>query len=958
MLRLITLGALRVHSDDAASGKVAGQRRALALLAVIAAAGDRGVSRDKLLSIFWPESDTESARNSLRQALFTLRRDLRCETLFLGSTDLRLNRDTISSDIRDFNDAVDSRDFERAVRAYEGPFLDGIHVDGAPDFEEWADAERDRLRGCYRLAVESLAQTAAEGGDFAAAAEWWRRRAASEPLNSRVAIALVLALAQAGDRAGALRRASIHERQLREELDVRPPDEMADAVERVRTNMFPTRTRQYPATLEVDAPPALAKKRTAPRIWAALLLLFVAATITGARLFWRPAQSVPPLRNSIAVLPFDTHGADTTLRYLHEGMVDLLTPELSVGTAEHPASPQAVIGPPGGGDVGADASRESVAQLAVRLGVGRVVMGEVVGTAQHVVLRAHVLALAGGQVESEATVSGPIDSLASLADRLATQLIAGTGRLAPARASLLASAPLPALKAYVHGQAAYRDGHVEEAIRQFDIALGIDSTFAYAAIGLAEASTGDAAGYAGVLARGVRLGWMSQNHLAPADRAYLAALAGPRYPGFSSLADYYGVWQAATAAAPGYPESWFGLGDQYFHAGWILGLPHPTASAKIAFQRALELDPEFTPAIEHLLATAIRERDTAGVRRLSAQYLALDSVGAMAQFVRWRAARALHNDAAADRIAAAFDTMPMLMLRWVAEIAPYEGLAIADASRAVAARRRVGGSVAERIETALARHSLALNRGRPIEAAAVAVELAELEPDDYLNLRFPILAAMYGDGDSVTAAAAAKEMSRHFMIETVIDPTASPAARDDAREALCVLGQWRQRTDPGFAEQVSRMLRQEVAKARAPSEMLFCAILLDQLHSSTSAARLAQLDSLDSLVRTGEDLRRAMLYAPLATARGYQAAGKTEQALSAVRRRGYFGRWPYYLSTMLREESGYALSVTDTSGAICALTQYMALRLDPEPSVAVSVVRSGKLLGTLTRNRRAVACGG
>jgi DNA-binding SARP family transcriptional activator/tetratricopeptide (TPR) repeat protein len=958
MLRLTTLGALRVQADDGALGNAAGQRRPLALLAVVAAAGGHGISRDKLLSLFWPDSDTDSARNSLRQALFTLRRELRCEALFLGSSDLRLNPETVRSDIQDFIDAIASGDFALAVRAYEGPFLDGVHVDGAPDFDHWAEAERSRLRACYQQALESLAHAASDRGDSAAAAEWWRKRAVSEPLNSRVAIALVLALAEAGDRAGALQAAVVHERLLREELDVAPPSELSEAVENVRANRLPMVLARHERTngAGLVAPPfSIPTRRITRRMRVAALLLVCAATISAARLLWRSRHAAPPLpRNSIAVLPFDTRGADQSLHYLHEGMVDLLTPELTAGTAEHPASPQAVLGPSPAVD--SEAVAEPLEQLAARLGVTRVVTGEVVGTPNRLVLRAHVVHVASGRAESEATVTGPIDSLASLADRLAAQLIAGIGQSPPARASLLASAPLPALKAYVQGQAAYRSGHVEEAIRQFEAALAYDSTFAYAAMGMAEASTGDAAGYAGVLTRAVRLGWMARDHLAPADRAYLVALAGPRFPEFSSLADFYGAWQQATAAAPGYPETWFGLGDQYFHGGRVLGFPHPTASAKVAFQRALELDPDFTPAIEHLLATAIRERDTAAVRKLGARYLRFDSSGAMAQFVRWRIARALRDDATADRLVAAFDTMPMLMLRWVVEIAPYEGLAVGDAVRAVAARRRAGGTLAERIETALARHSLALNRGRPLEASTVALELAELEPDDYLNLRFPVLAAMYGDGDSVSAAAAAKEMGRHFMIETAVDPSASSSARDDAREALCVLAQWRQAADPAFARQVSVVLRQAVPKSHSQSEMLFCSILLDQSHRSGSPARLAQLDTLDSLVRTGENLRRAILYAPLAVARLYRASGRDEQALAAVRRRGYFGRWPYYLSTMLREESDYALSVADTAGAICALTQYQALHPDPEPAAVPVVKRSAALLATLAARRQPAAC--
>ena len=75
MPRLITLGGLSVRNGTVANG-LANPRSRLAILAVLAVAGDRGVRREKLAAMFWPESDDEKARNALRQALFTLKRDL------------------------------------------------------------------------------------------------------------------------------------------------------------------------------------------------------------------------------------------------------------------------------------------------------------------------------------------------------------------------------------------------------------------------------------------------------------------------------------------------------------------------------------------------------------------------------------------------------------------------------------------------------------------------------------------------------------------------------------------------------------------------------------------------------------------------------------------------------------------------------------------------------------------
>src|SRR5216117_3360961 len=75
-LRLRTLGGLAVERNPPLGPGAAAQRRPLALLALLAAASERGVSRDKLLACLWPESSQEKARHLLTQTLYALRRDL------------------------------------------------------------------------------------------------------------------------------------------------------------------------------------------------------------------------------------------------------------------------------------------------------------------------------------------------------------------------------------------------------------------------------------------------------------------------------------------------------------------------------------------------------------------------------------------------------------------------------------------------------------------------------------------------------------------------------------------------------------------------------------------------------------------------------------------------------------------------------------------------------------------
>ena len=209
-------------------------KRGLALLVLLAAAPDAGVSRDSLLAHLWPESDEDRARSALRQTLFSLRRELGTPELVVGGVGLSLNPVALTSDVREFDLARASGNLERAVQLYAGPFLDGFHLRGLPEFERWVERQRVEYAARTAGAVESLARRAGQQGDLGAAADWWRRLSASDPLNTRFVLELVAAEAAAGNAAGAIRRAQEHEVLVREELGAAPDPALAALVGRIR----------------------------------------------------------------------------------------------------------------------------------------------------------------------------------------------------------------------------------------------------------------------------------------------------------------------------------------------------------------------------------------------------------------------------------------------------------------------------------------------------------------------------------------------------------------------------------------------------------------------------------------------------------------------------------------------------------------------------------------------------
>ncbi len=80
--RLATFGGLSLAADVEPLRTT--QRRRLALLALLAVAGERGLSRDKLQAYLWPESRADQARHALEQLLYFLRRQLG-DDAFLGT---------------------------------------------------------------------------------------------------------------------------------------------------------------------------------------------------------------------------------------------------------------------------------------------------------------------------------------------------------------------------------------------------------------------------------------------------------------------------------------------------------------------------------------------------------------------------------------------------------------------------------------------------------------------------------------------------------------------------------------------------------------------------------------------------------------------------------------------------------------------------------------------------------
>jgi DNA-binding SARP family transcriptional activator/TolB-like protein len=345
MLHLKTFGGLSVEIDGSPGGGAAQQRKTLGLLALLAASGQRGLSRDKIVASLWPETDAEHGRGLLRQACYALRRDLRAPELFLGSIQLRLNPAVISSDVASFARALEENDQTRAVACYTAPFLDGFYLNGGGEFEDWAETERARLASQCQAALRVLSAEATRRGEHRVAADWWRRLLELDPLSSHAALGLMTALDSAGERAEALRCGQAYGELVRSELGADPPPELSEWIEQHRHAAgnglsrapVPTVTASDDATVSHTSgvsPRPLSRDTHGPRwrmpvVVGALGLGFLLGL--GVLFAWRRHHAgvgETTRTKVLAVLPFENLG-DSADAYFADGVANDVRTKLS-----------------------------------------------------------------------------------------------------------------------------------------------------------------------------------------------------------------------------------------------------------------------------------------------------------------------------------------------------------------------------------------------------------------------------------------------------------------------------------------------------------------------------------------------------------------------------------------------------------------------------------------------------
>jgi serine/threonine-protein kinase len=612
-----------------------------------------------------------------------------------------------------------------------------------------------------------------------------------------------------------------------------------------------------------------------------------------------------------AVFPFRVSSTDPSLAYLREGMVDLL--HVKLAATRRSVEPRTLLDGwrrAGGGD--ADPPLDAMVGLTANLAAGRLVLGSVVGAPQQLTLSASVYAAPGGEELATASVSGAIEELPSLIDRLTAEIVSLEAGEAQDRLDALTTTSQPALLAYLSGMSSYRRGQYRDATESFVAAVQADSTFALAALYMGEANGMVIGGVPGAAGRAAPIVRAHRDRLGPRDLAYSRFLVPDSGDSRTALQR----WEAAVTQLPDRPEAWYYLGDQLFHNGAWRGWDGFLGRSKEAFSRAVALDSTYFATRQHLMWIAQVEGDTAFVRQETIRYLETESTGAVAEEFRFQLAFLERDSAAIRRLDAQLEsitneTLEGLTYLWHVDVWSFD-MPTAHHAAEVLVRRAT--TPAARSSALNRQYYVAMNAGRPRQGNAVIEARSPITPVPDQQ----ILGSLFWDGDESAAARAAQSIAA----------MASPTPAQTYALAL-----WRlSRGDREGPRSAVRRLR---APGAPVGDSVRAWVLEAQLAHVESSPRA---DSLLSVLDAGLGRNTAWLSTgTIALARLYEARGDLPPALATTRRVLWNIGGDVYSSTFLRDEGRIAAKLGLRDDAIRAYTRYLQMRAAPEPELQPQV---------------------
>ncbi len=354
------------------------------------------------------------------------------------------------------------------------------------------------------------------------------------------------------------------------------------------------------------------------------VLAFAALGSLGIGLVWSRNRGHELKPDFVAVMPFHPVGSGVAL--WGEGLVDLVSTALDGTGAYHASDPRAVLIRWGKAIGGTEelAAPEEAARVATELGAGNMILGSVITTAPgEVRVAAELFNVRWLRKDASAAVEGPESEMTSLVDQLTVELLKSIwqeGEVPEVRVSTVTTSSIPALRAYLEGEQAFRRSRFTEAQQAFGRAVELDTTFAIAAHRLS-------------FAYGWALGAFEEEHIRNAELAarHTAGLpardslliTGHKLVDIDGDLDVIELYENLTRRYPDDYEAWYGFGEALYHLGDQVGYERDRVVD--AMSRAYAIDSTIAPSLFHLIQGTYLRDDLAAAGEWTARYLAIDS---------------------------------------------------------------------------------------------------------------------------------------------------------------------------------------------------------------------------------------------------------------------------------------------------------------------------------------------
>jgi DNA-binding SARP family transcriptional activator len=231
VLQLELLGDFRMRSESGSLINISA-KKSQAMLAYLGVKPAQLVSRDKMAALLWSSTATEQARQSLRQTLSSLRKELMQispdrKILVEEGDFLSLDPELVQIDVADFERQLASgteAGLAKAVAKYRGDFLEGFELD-EERFDQWVIAERDRLHRAALRAHSQLVEFQSRNGAVDESIATAQQSLRIDPLQEAMHRTLMKLYMDSGDLVNAVQQYDICAKTLKRELQIEPDAE-------------------------------------------------------------------------------------------------------------------------------------------------------------------------------------------------------------------------------------------------------------------------------------------------------------------------------------------------------------------------------------------------------------------------------------------------------------------------------------------------------------------------------------------------------------------------------------------------------------------------------------------------------------------------------------------------------------------------------------------------------------